>query len=184
MGNNDRNIHTSTAQQNQQNQPLPFIQFVVGLLLGSGGAGATVAWIGKEGFQIYGLVASLIFITFAVGFAIWGLKLNRRRERDNQEFEERMRRENLNLLNNYYIDGFKTIGDLLARSLQDGEKKLNASDVFKILVTDLRTMGQERKGENKRLIDLFRDGTKEIADKWEELAKKGVPEEVSPKQEE
>jgi len=183
MVSNNAETHALTIQQHQQSQLIPLIQFIAGLLLGSGGVGAAIALIGK-GFQLYGLVTLLICVVAAGLFFIAGIRVEGRRRRENMEFEERRRQNSLKLLNNYYVDCFKTIGDLLAYRLQDDTKGLNISDVFRILVGNLRIMGQERKGESKELIGLFRDGTKEIIDKWETLARKGVPREVPPKQEE
>lgn len=162
MMNNDGITNTSTDHQNT----FQLGQIIIGLLLGSGGASTAIAIGGKEGLQLYGLGALIFCIISAIFIFV---TINRT--------EERIRKENLDYLNEKYIDGFKTIGDLMARSLHEEEER---SKIFKVLVNDLNTQKEYLNGESK-IIFLYKEGLNSIAEKWSELAK-GVPKEAPPKQ--
>jgi hypothetical protein len=172
-------------------------QMAVGFLLGSGGAGAAMALVGKEGFQMYGIVTFAVCVSMAVGLVLIYHKDDKDREkreyderqryleREHEEKrrqadleqEERRRHENLQRLADFYDECFKNAGINLALRLQSQGADLKQS-ILRMLVLDLDTQEEnisKRKTAGQELIDFFHSSIKGIRDKWEELAEEELP---------
>jgi hypothetical protein len=187
MSDNDENIRKSPQ----------LAQMAVGFLLGSGGAGAAMALVGKEGFQIYGILTFAVCVLVAVGLVLIYYKDDKDREKREYEErqqcverehedkrrqadleqEERKRRVNLQRLADFYDECFKNAGINLALRLQSQRLDLKQS-VLKMLIVDLDTQEEnisKRKTAGQELMDIFHSSIKGIRDKWQELAEEELP---------
>jgi hypothetical protein len=162
----DSRNNAKNSQSSEQS--LSLIRYAVTFLIGSGGAGAAMALIGKEGFQMYGVGALLICIFASLVFIFILLR-----------HEDRTRRETINNFNDFYVLSMKTVGEYLVRG---PDEDMSPERVLRSVARDIRNQGQEQKGDQV-LVRQFQAGMNEIADKWEDLAAKGRPEDIPPKQE-
>jgi uncharacterized membrane protein len=195
MSDNDENIRKSPQ----------LAQMAIGFLLGSGGAGAAMALVGQEGFQMYGIITFVICVLLAVGLVfIYYLDDKDREKRKYDERQrdlerthaekrrqldleqaDRSRRENLQRLADFYDECFKNTGINLALRLQAQGGDLKPS-VLKMLLVDLDTQEENisrRKTAGQELIDIFHNSIQGIRNKWQELAEEeliiseGLPDE-------
>ena len=164
------------------------VRLVIGLLLGSGMAGTALGFVGKEGFQIWGLTTLVVCFSFAGALFVWSERLIDRRERERRNTENAIRLGSLGQLNSRYVYCLKTTGQYLAMRLEmlkrggAESEKIAPSEVLAFLATDLRDQAQSMliEGTSKELVEIFRDGVGSISDEWQELAEKGVSLEEGP----
>lgn len=161
----------------------------LGFLLSTGGAGAGIALLGKEGLQVYGLA---IFGTCLLVGLIFFLVVAKAQSRDSKFKEQtKMYHSQLGKLTDLYATSLKDTGGLLAirlddrfgsmqRDLTEGDtlsvmketiKRLRA-EVLTLVLEDLR---QRRKLISKReaseeVRSAFQSGLDEIIQHWEALA--------------
>ena len=178
---------SSTSQGTGRDLP-ERIQLVVGLLLGSGMAGTAIGFVGKEGFQAWGLTTLIVCLSFAVALLVWSERLIDRRERERRNAENASRLAGLGQLNSRYVYCLRTTGQYLAMRLEmlkrggAESEKLAPSEVLAFLANDLRDQAQSMlvEGTSEEMVEIFRDGVGRISAEWQELAEKGISLEEGP----
>ena len=148
-------------------QSLSLIRYVVTFLIGSGGTGAAIALLGKEGFQYYGLITLGICLIVATILIITFVKLE-------SGIFKKSRSNGLNSLNTLYVDSLTTIGEFLVRGSPDDSK------ILKALARDLKSRAGIQKRGEKDLLIVFQDGVKDVTKHWEGLATREGIEEAPP----
>lgn len=151
-------------------QSLSLIRYVVTFLIGSGGTGAAIGLVGKEGFQYYGLITLGICMFVAAILIIAFIWLE-------SGIFQKSRSNGLSSLNGLYVDSLQTIGEFLVRGTPDDSR------ILKALAKDLKNRAEIQKKGEMDLLNEFRNGVKDIADCWEELAAGNITEEAKPIQE-
>ncbi|MBN1857391.1 MAG: hypothetical protein JW846_10630 [Dehalococcoidia bacterium] len=188
MAENNRTGNTSAVPQGTGRSLPERIQLVVGLLLGSGMAGTAIGFIGKEGFQSWGLTTLIVCLLFAAALLVWSERVVDRREREGRSTETAARLAGLGQLNSRYVYSLKTTGQYLAMRLEmlkrggAESEKIAPSEVLSFLANDLRNQAQGMlvEGTSEELVKIFREGIGSISDEWQELAEKGVSLEEGP----
>lgn len=171
MGNGESSTPSSDARS------FPgLIQVTIGLLLGSGGAGAALALIGGEGPGKTGLTA----LGICVGAVIVVLLL--------AGLEEYLRRQrSIRFLNDTYVSTLNNVGKLLARALEAeeaGEGHMDRSKILQMLASDFRGQREHVQKQHEYATKVFRAGAKRVADQWEVLAEEGTPKDRAPEESE
>ena len=141
-----------------ENQSLSLIRYVVTFLIGSGGTGAAIALVGKEGFQYFGLITLGICLAVAIILIVTFIKLD-------VGILEKSRSDGLNSLNKLYIDSLQTTGTILAAGNIPDKRKMLIS-----LAQELKTLADIQKRVERDLLIEFLDGIKEVTKHWEKLA--------------
>jgi len=176
------------ASQGQGREVREQVRLVIGLLLGSGLAGTAIGFVGREGFQAWGLATLLVCLSFAVALFVWSERLIDRRQREHRDVANLWRLSNLEQLNSRYVYCLKTTGQYLAMRLEmlkrggADARKVAPSEVLAFLAADLRDQadGMLIEGASEELVEAFRAGVGSISDEWQELARKGVSLEEGP----
>jgi hypothetical protein len=138
-------------------------QVIIGLLLGSGCAGAAVGFIGEEGLQFWGFLTFIICVvgTFIVYFS-------------NKYWITKSRETDIRELSDCYISCFNTTGQLLAARLEGvtceevKQKNTLTQKVFRILVSDLKSQSENIPGSAIRSV--IQKDINRIIEEWQKIA--------------
>ena len=156
---NDKGSNASIREQ---------VRLIMGLLLGSGLAGAAIALVEKQPLA-WAFVSFLVLMS--VGLFLWS-----------EWFIERKRRRALADLNRHYVSSLQTTGDILATKLDSlGQLELEREQsirkqVMTLLVNDFKQQSEGLAGNQEpgEALEMFESGIKKIVEYWHNLSQSGA----------